>query len=72
MTPSVLSEKLPKSTIHNSAFSKKVPALKGAILAFIKTLCTLGKLIELRKRREKDKKANTLAKQGKKDVSLSV
>lgn len=52
--------------IHNSAFSKEVPALKGAILAFIKTLCTLGKLIEVRKRREKDKKANTLAKQGKK------
>lgn len=25
-------EKLPKSTIHNSAFSKKVPALQGAIL----------------------------------------
>lgn len=59
-------ERLPKSTIHNSAFSKKVPTLKGAVLAFIKTLCTLGKLIEVRKRREKDKKANTLAKQGKK------
>lgn len=39
---------------------------KGTVLAFIKTLCTLGKLIEVRKRREKDKKANTLAKQGKK------
>lgn len=66
-------EKLPKSTIHNSAFPKKVPTLKGAILAFIKTLCTLGKLIEVRKRREKDKKANTLAKQGKKTfISLDL
>lgn len=36
-----------------------------SILAFFKTLCTLGKLIEVRKR-EKDKKANALAKQGKK------
>lgn len=43
-----------------------------SVLAFIKTLCTLGKLIEVRKRREKDKKANALAKQGKKDVPLSV
>lgn len=36
-----------------------------SVLAFIKTLCKLGKLIEVRKRSEKDKKAKTPAKQAK-------
>lgn len=60
-------EKLPKSTLHHSVFSKMVPALKGkslkSMLGFIKTLYKLGKPIEVRETSDKDKKAETPAKQ---------
>lgn len=60
--------KLPKSALHNSAFFKECSSpQKGHSLkfelAFVKTLYKLGKLIEVRKRSEKDKNAKTPAKQ---------
>lgn len=71
-------EKLPKSTIHNWAFSKNVPALVRAnpqspCGLSSKPFIKLGKLIEVRKKREKDEKAKTPAKQkpgGKKGVFI--
>lgn len=55
-------EKLPKSTVRNSAFSRNVPAHQGAavqsVSAFIQTLSKLGKLIEVIKS-EKDEAKQT-------------
>lgn len=42
------------------------------VLAFIKTLCTLGKLIEVRKRREEGQEGKSTSQTRKKDVSLSI